>query len=539
MKSRKVISMMMALLLMSTGLVGCGKADQDSSKNVAQEEAKVTVDEDGREMVGNMYVEGLPIVKEKESFTIFVDGGSVDYSNSEFLKMLEEQTNVHVEIMSYPYEVSVEKKNILLNSGEYPDTMGGWILSDTEIMRYGSKEEIFVPIDGLIEKYAPKIQEVLELDGVRSAMTLPDGHIYTLPYVVPEPEVVFGPWINQAWLDKLGLEMPTTIDEFYEVLVAFKNGDPNGNGKKDEIPLSMRADHMYNIFSWFGYPEGIYFVDGEPTYTATLDYYKEGIKFLNKLYEEGLLDVEVFTQDMSQFEAKGKEVDALYGAAIIYYPYTFGEERMDDYVPIPPLQSNTGLKPTWRRGSLGVTTFRSQFVITDNAANPATIIRWFDNLYQIDNSIQAANGLYGVALEKTADGYKLLDNEKTKDADYMGSQYPGSLPRYIPAEESDRMEKSEVAKKYQAQTDAMDATYANNFAEFNPPIWLTEEERKSIATIETDIGQYVKDKRAAWISGQADVEAEWDEFQAQLDKLGLSTMMEVYSKAMKDAASKQ
>ncbi len=74
----------------------------------------------------------------------------------------------------------------------------------------------------------------------KDLITAPDGNIYALPQVNECYHCMYQQrmWIYKPWLDKLGLKMPTTTDEFYEVLKAFKTKDPNGNGKADEIPLS-------------------------------------------------------------------------------------------------------------------------------------------------------------------------------------------------------------------------------------------------------------------------------------------------------------
>ena len=118
-------------------------------------------------------------------------------------------------------------------------------------------------------------------------------------------------FINKKWLDKLGLEMPTTTDEFYQVLKAFKNGDPNGNGKADEIPFSFLGNYAnVDINSLFGSwgvidrPEHVMIKDGEVLFTPAEDGYKQGLVFFRKLYAEGLIDGEAFTHNMQQYRGQ-------------------------------------------------------------------------------------------------------------------------------------------------------------------------------------------------------------------------------------------
>lgn len=553
MKGKKRILAMVLTLVIVTGTMLTGCQDSESPEKDSKSkspENEITTDDDGRKMEGNLYLEGLPLVKEQESFSILIDeGGNVeDVQNWPLIKLLEEQTNVKVNWEIYPYEVTKEKKNLLLNSGDYPDVMGGWILGKTDIVKYGSKEEMFIPLDELFEKYAPKMMEVLDLPDIRRDMTLPDGHIYSPPYVIEEPEMIFSPWINQAWLDTLNLKMPTNTDELYDVLVAFRDKDPNGNNKKDEIPFTSRNDNFYNWFSFFGYPapeNGLTMVEGVPTYTANMDYYKEGINYFNKLYKEGLMDPELFTQDMSNYNGKGKGEDALYGACILYYPTDIspgvGEDglniRSEEYVPLPPITSKSTDKPMWRRGSDKLTLFPTQLVITDNAKNPATIVRWLDNLYQLDNSVQARWGVFDVTLKKTSDGYEQM--EKT---DITGSptykEFIGAMPKFVPLTEVAKLKKDKASAANDAQNNEMDKVWANNMTKEVPAVWLSAKETTSIATIETDLSNYVKQKRAEWITGSADVNKEWDAYKAQLDKLGLQKFVEVYTNAINKTLAK-
>ena len=294
--------------------------------------------------------------------------------------------------MTFPYDVATEKVSMMYSSGDYPDAVGGWLLGAADITKYGVNEGVYIPIEEYIEKYAPRFTYLLEnFPNAKQDLTLPDGHIYTIPLMGKQPGTRYVMHINQTWLDKLNLEMPKTTDDFTKVLEAFAAGDPNGHGKNDEIPLGMRGDSIGDLFGWFGLPdttEHIVMSDGKPVYTVNTEGYKEAIKYLRSLFDKKLLDQETFTQDTTQYDSKGKEPDEVYGAFLDWHGVNIvGEERYkEDYTVMPVLSSPTCDDPKWGQGDAWI--FRTQTAITSAAKNPATIVRWFDYVYDEDNSLQ-------------------------------------------------------------------------------------------------------------------------------------------------------
>ncbi len=541
-------SLLAVALVIITMLSACQDGASSPSTNKTVEEQATTKDADGREMVGNMYVSGLPIVKEKETFTVLVDdSGKADKI---MLPILEEQTNVKMELMIFPYEIAREKKNILINSGDYPDAIGGWILTPDEIMTDGMADGLYIPIDGLIQKYAPIMQNILKLKDVTQTMTLPDGHIYTVPFVIKEPLVNYLPWINEKWLKAVGKEMPTTPDELADVLRAFKTQDPNGNGKADEIPFTADKNNL-NIgllTGWWGktVPSGGYsaasfaMIDGKLEFTADDDEHKEAIKYLAGLYKEGLIDPEIFTQDFAQWKAKG--VQGLYGVSIAYGPGDFHEGlkpgQATDYVPLPVLKAPGVDKPVYRSSSYGYSTYKNQLAITDKAKNPATIIRYFDNVFETDNSIQIVGGLFDKRIEKIGENeFRYLDENKLTEEERekygWSNTFPQSLPKFVPLE----IEIKPGIGFPQPQDDKKiaDKVYKPFLDEIPARVWTEASVAKRLSTLQTDIGKYVDQKRAEWISNQADVEKEWDAFKQQLDKLGLQELIEIRQKGQESA----
>lgn len=146
-----------------------------------------------------------------------------------------------------------------LVGGNLPDAFHTASFPATEILKYG-EQGVFIKLNDLIDKYAPNLKKIMkENPEVKNAITFPNGNIYSFPTIISEDftSMLLGPrpWINKEWLEKLGMKMPETIEEYYEYLKAVKEKDPNGNGKADEIPfgsysIGMLTRWLNGSFDW-------------------------------------------------------------------------------------------------------------------------------------------------------------------------------------------------------------------------------------------------------------------------------------------------
>jgi putative aldouronate transport system substrate-binding protein len=414
-------------------------------------------------------------------------------------------------------------------------------------------EKVAIPLEDLIDKYAPNIKEALNLPGVRRDMTLPDGHIYSPPYVVGEPTVSFSPWINEVWLRQVGLSMPTTTAELKTVLLAFRDRIPAVNGQRI-IPFSADPVNfsLGTYAGWFGVNAcntgdnpGLAMINGQLEITITRNEYKEAVKYFADLYKERLIDPEIFTQDQATWKAKGKL--GLYGVSVAYGAGDFAPElvtpqvdltvRNSNYAVLPVLKGPGVTKPVFRRNGFGVTLFKNQLVITDKAKDPITIIRWIDNLYESQQSYTLNAGPVGIAVEKVNElAYRSLDKSRLSQADRdkyeWGNLFFQSMPRFT----RPGLEELPVAgqgKPYK-EIDVRDAAYEPYLeTETVPLFWLNESDARRVADIQTAIVSYVNQKQAEWVSGQADVDAEWSAYVAQLDRLGIQDLLTIKRNAMK------
>lgn len=330
----------------------------------------------------------------KPTFTIAVPRHALDKSDGWATKAgplhAEEVTGVHIEYYEIDDGMVSERTNIMLASGDLPDAFLN-ILGEGQVTKNAAS---LVPLNDLLGDNAPNIVAMFEkYPDLREMVTMVDGNIYTLPggdYSNPDNQGEGIQFINKAWLDKLGLEMPTTTDEYYEVLKAVKNGDPNGNGVADEIPVMFCqnnwAAHFINflgpwgIVEWVGGGDGyLKVVDDTAIFTPTLPEFRAGLEFYAKLAKEGLLDVEGFTQTNQQFYARLKEYISL-----TYRGWTpasnYDAAIAAEFVALPPLQASdypdiAPLTPGQIDKFGGI---RFSFAITQACKDPATLLRWYD-----------------------------------------------------------------------------------------------------------------------------------------------------------------
>jgi putative aldouronate transport system substrate-binding protein len=497
-----------------------------------------------------------------DTFTLLVDVGTGrPYADGWYglYDAIAEEIGVHIQIIGYPYQAAVEQKNILLNTGNYPDAMGGWIVVDNDIMTLSSDGTI-IPLENYIAN-TTNIREALEQPGVRQSMTLPDGHIYSPPYIVEEPLVSFNPWINQAWLDRLGLKMPATTEEFRQTLIAFRDKIPAVNGQKI-IPFSGDPNnlHLGTLAGWFGVnASGAgnntgYFavINGQVESTIIRPEYRDFIKYFAGLYKEGLVDPELFTQNLDTWKAKGKQ--GLYGVSIAYgagdfLPEIEPKDRESDpsknwygYVPVPVLKAPGVTNPVFRNNNNGITLFRTQFVITDKGQGKAQkIVDWLDRVYDPIHSTECDLGPLGrtwrmLDLVGGIQYWQTIDtsswNQDDRDRNGWSGYSIAELPKYRRPywEEKPRPGWENEYK----EGDVRDALYKPYLeATPMPALWLSEANAKRAADLQTAITDYVKQKQAEWVSGQADIDREWDTYVAQLNRLGLQELLQIKRGAVK------
>ncbi len=531
------------LLLLFAAALATASGTEESGKAAAA--TPVTTDPaTGRKMMGNMYVEGLPIVKETVTFNSFValHGLNGDIPSMEITKRLDSMTNVLIRgEFLYP-SGREEKKNLLLASGDLPELfLGSAAISASDLVIYGP-QGLFLPLADLIDKWAPNVTKLYEKrPEYKKAVIAPDGKMYSIPSINEllyreSPDVYF---INKTWLKKLALSAPTTTDELYNVLLAFKNSDPNGNGQRDEIPLTfIFKDLDKGLWSFFGAfgvldnPRYHVNVDNDKViFAPTQPEYRDAVQYLRRLYAAGLLDPEGFTQNLQQYNAKGRAKTIVLGSFLDWLDEnTAGLPRaVDDYEAVPPLKGPKGHRQ-WNRYDGEFILGLGAFVITKANKHPEVAMRWVNELYEERLALEIARGPFGVTLKERADGFvEFIPNPKGmgygefRFKNCPGDAYPGVVLQ-------DTYAKMGLPTGQRRKLDVHYPMYKPFFPkQVFPKVLLSAEQEKRMSVLRTDIHTYVERMVARWIVGEEELsDASWKAFQDQLQKMGLADLVTIY-----------
>lgn len=467
----------------------------------------------------------------------------MDPNEKLIFKRMEEKTGIHINWKNYTNDVFAEKRNLALATGELPDAIFDAGLSDFDLLKL-AKDGTIIPLDDIIKNQMPNFKKVLEQAPQYKAMiTAPDGHIYSLPWIEElgaDKESIHTvnniPWINVEWLKKLGLNMPTTTEELKQVLIAFKTKDPNGNGKADEIPVSFinsngGGEDIGFLFGSFGsglnWDMTLVGDDGKVNFAANNDGFKEGVKYFNELYKEGLIDVEYMTQDWNTYIAKGKE--DLYG---LYFTWDKANitGMNGKYEPMPALVGPTGLKNVARTNGMGFD--RGRMVVTKENKDLEATAKWMDQLYDPLQSVQNNWGTYGdekqqniFELDEAAQMLKHLPLEGTAPGELRGKTSVGG-----PLAILDTYYGSVTTKPDDAawRLDILKNVYVSDVKAKNiyPRVFFSLEDAERLSAIEADLFPYVLRKRTEWTEN-GKVDQEWDEYLKELDRLGLQEYLTI------------
>lgn len=546
MKRNKIIALLLCSAMACGILGGCGEKNdapvsaepQGSSTAGGQQPESGGEQADGasreRELLpdGNTYATGLPIVKDKVTFRIArgqnaLDSGT-DTNEKPIMKLMEEATNIHIEWIDVPAGDGFAEQMSILLSTDLPDAfMGG--VGTTDIMKdYDS----FVPLNGMMETYAPHIMETYEKTNGEAIdmLTFPNGNIYSFMssvYTQHASWTIGVQFINKKWLDNVGKEIPRTLDEFYEVLKAFQEMDANGNGDpNDEIPLGYCENNfqarLIQFMGAFGFNDYFRIEDGKVIPTANTDEYRQFLEYYNKLASEGLLDIEGFSQTDQQFMAKAKQ--GLYGSFFAWTPDTIidDEELANEYVQLlpmtaPGLEGKETVYGTVNRFMGSV----NGFVITSACEYPEALVRWYDYMGSSTEMKQTARiGEEGVMWEKRDGKIYELQNQGP-DFNFQNACYTYGFMQTCPVllypDELAAVD-PEISPQNYARESYVTAVEGWILEEgLMPSRIATEEATLELASYETDLQNYISNFTAnAIMSGVTD--ASWEQHLADLEK---------------------
>ncbi|TQS75005.1 extracellular solute-binding protein [Ornithinibacillus gellani] len=532
MKAKRLLILMSIMVLMM--LAACGGKEQEEFTGPSDDE------------LDNLNETGFPIVKDQIKIDIFArnDPASNDNWNDVLIfNEYEKMTNVDVNWKMVPHESVEEQLNLAFGGGNLPDAFHSAFIGSSTLMKYG-EQGVLIPLNDLIDKYAPNFKALMkEYPEIEQAITMPDGNIYAFP-TMGDPDFLSyntAPmmYVNEEWLDEMGMDMPETTEEFYAYLKAVKEEGPS-NGEVDEVPFGAPTiGHLYdNLRGAFGVANRggqVGYIDVDPEtedyrFYPTSDQYKELLEYLNKLYTEGLIEKNIFSIEHEQYLANSSA--GKYGSTVWYSPtQVMGEEVGSKYTGVPALEGPHGdkmfvnLKSAVR--SVGA------FAITKENENPASTVRWIDYFYGEEGIRMFFMGIEGDTYEINDKGEAEYTDKVIGDPDMPFSEqvsrfltFPGGgFPTMVKKEYFRGAENSDVS------VEAAEKLKDDLVEELWPPLLHTEEENKKLQGFGADIEKYVQEMRDKFISGTEPF-SKWDSYVKELDKMNLDEYMEIKKAAI-------
>ena len=529
---KRLLTLLLTTAMLTTTLAGCGQSSTES------QEASASVSTLEVETDSNFNETGYPIVNEEITLKVLLAIRDVDSladpEEMPALQRLEEETNINLE-----WEVVKEsdwdtKLNLMFASGEYPDIIisASSAVDDEE---YGVTQGILIPVDELTEKYMPNYTSRIEAESSdpTASLVASDGHKYSVGYLVGQNiNTNQHYFINTEWLNALGLEMPSNVDELTEVLRAFKTQDPNGNGEADEVPLEMGLDtgfygirYMLPLFGVPADPDKWIYIDNDKQvqFTATQDGFRECMEWLHECYEEGLVDAELISQDINTIETKLKE-----GNVGFFTAWRLIAMGLDDGVAKTcELYTPDSSAQLYRYLEMA----KNGAYITCTNEHVAESMRLLDAMLDTETMFSL---YYGEQDATDGTGWKYAENGKidslqdgTRDISYCldcNALFfaPGNYISEVFNMSPQRIEKTEYCQAYDEA--GIIQKYSNDYLDLVP---LTSDQIQSSALKETDIDNAVIENVATFITTGVTDES-WNQFVKLFDDMKIDEYVKMY-----------
>lgn len=523
------VALASVLLLTACG-GGQSKAKGESKDTKASEKVEVSKPTEG---LSSMFP-----LKEKVTLTYFISENSSmaatmkSYNEVEFFKELEKKTNVHIE---FNHNESDNALALMIAGGDLPDMINakfGMLPGGVPSLL---EDDIIADLSTIIPKYAPNYYDWLQKNpDENKAFKLDDGTMYQFVGFNGNWEdqkvvnfLIKGSQIRQDWLDKVGMSMPTTTDELYQVLKAFKEQDVNGNGDpNDEIPFVVSKDtfnSLYTLAGSFGTRKDFQMLDGKVAYGPITNNFKNFLTYIHKLYDEGLINSD-FAQNESAFDlilqSKAGFTNGSMGSSLIAAHEALKQKDPNaNFVSVPWLKDSDG-------NQSGVDDINGNVkgtAITTACKNPDIAAAWLDYAYSQEGSLNSTFGVEGKSYQMI-DGYPtIMDEVRTNDKGWSEEQsisrwmlgpitYPNARDdRFFEQMNLNEQYKKDIQTNWGEQTDAI----------LLPPLTLTSEESDIYGGIMPDLQTYMDECVLKFITGKMSIDSDWDDYVNGIKGMGI------------------
>ncbi len=566
---RRIVCLVLAVLMLTVAFAGCAKTTTaEESKEQTTEPTPPAATEKEEEKPAEQTPEQVedttgvtfPLA---EPYTIkMMFKGNADYDlleKNEFYKQLCEETNVYIEWINLGDE-PMTTLNAMLAAGTEGDVIFGGVLNDSTLteLAYGGfllPIEEYITDENIMPNYVTR--GLAEVPSAVGNMTLPDGHIYSVARFDSNPAAYLESplYVNKDWIAQAGLDNVDTIEKFEEYLIYVRDHDMNGDGNpNDEVPMLLATSSanpyatIQAMLGWWGMPTKdsaldsyVVVTDGKVELAPTMDAYKEAISTISRWYQEGLIWSELYTANKDSFNARLDNDVACWGATMVQKPTPSTTYYKDlECVLYPSIEGYTP-RAYYNCGFNG---YKNTFTLTKKCEKPEVVLAWLDKFYSLQGTRDCLYGPVSTWTEGTAYPRYEIDAEgkitefslDKEQAEYNNTNYPtfysmwGSYI-FLRSAEDYNTGAIGINEATQKLRDAYGLYQDICNKEIWPRPYYTSEDSEQIAFLRTDVFGIITEYEAQWVTGQADINADWDSFQSQLTAAGADQLVQLLQNA--------
>jgi len=478
---------------------------------------------------------GAALAEEKVSLTAFqycLENQTCDFNNLWFFQQIEEKTGVHVDFQTVKDADWSTQLNLMF---AVPDEMSDMILRNpVDVEEYGVTQGLLMPLDEyLTEDIMPNYVSRLNMNNAGDSIPASDGKSYYIGYLVAQNVNHEPTWyINKTLLGELGLEVPKTIDEYTEVLRAFKNA-----GIKYPYSASFTdfgPENLWAQFASFGVPLNMNVFatideNDKVVYLGDLPGFRAAVEWLHMLYAEGLMDPESLTQDSNLWANKvnAGEVASFNYLRLINTALT--PETYANFESILPPAAE-GCKVTVPQ-ILEIPTAGAYLTSTNK--NPEASLKWIDAQLETETMMIAANGKMGEQMVINDEGkYEVINvPENNGLLEYvpvaMGQFFaPGDYYTKIYQMAPHRVERYEDSQWY-AEAGVLQE---KSFQYLKDLSKMSNEDATEASLIFTELKKFMQESVTDFVKNGVTDES-WAAFQDTAKGIGVERYIELYQNA--------